>query len=249
MPLLPWCWHQRCTPSDIVPPAPGPRYRPSEVGNTHPFENIHVHVHSITSIFISISPDVKQKHSWFFSYSVVLQNMYVSMTCLLRFFFINKIVISALKIICSIFSFPVWIHMTFHSSFLQYFIEMLIEKFPNISKSWALPCLILSLSVQSGSAWTVLIAATDRQTNKQSIKNHTQNSDIKTFHNPPWRIFFCTTPVRTSFVLFDEEAGDGFIVLVNGPVKQRLLTFPWTLRPQIYITTMLYLHEQEHQDC
>lgn len=90
MPLLPWCWHQRCTPSDIVPPAPGPRYRPSEVGNTHPFENIHVHAHSITSIFISISPDVKQKHSWFFSYSVVLQNMYVSMTCLLRFFLLTK---------------------------------------------------------------------------------------------------------------------------------------------------------------
>lgn len=83
-----------------------------------------------------------------------------------KIFFINKIVISALKIICSIFSFPVWIHMTFHSSFLQYFIEMLIEKFPNISKSWALPCLILSLSIQSGSAWTVLIAATDKQKNK-----------------------------------------------------------------------------------
>lgn len=83
------------------------------------------------------------------------------------------------------------------------------------------------------------------QTKKQSIKVHIQNSDIKTFHNPPWRIFLCTTPVRTSFLLFDEEAGDGFIVLVNGPVKQRLLTFPWTLRPQIYITTMLYLHEQE----
>lgn len=124
--------------------------------------------------------------------------------------------------------------------FLQYFIEMLIEKFPSIIESWALLCLILSLPVQSGSTWTVLIAATDKQTNK-TLKIR-QNSDIITFHNPCWQTVLCTTPVRTCFILFDEEAGDGFIVLVNGPVKQRLLTFPRTLRPQIYITTMLYLH-------
>lgn len=57
MPLLPWCSHWHCTPSDIEPPAPDPKYKPSEAGNTHPLENIHVH--SITSIFIS--SDVEKK--------------------------------------------------------------------------------------------------------------------------------------------------------------------------------------------
>lgn len=120
---------------------------------------------------------------------------------------------------------------------------MLFEKFPD--NQWVLSLTLPHpLPLRSVRVGVDCSYHSHWQTNKQSIKIHTQNSDILTFHNPHLQIVLCTTLVTTCFILFNEEAGDGFIVLINGPVKQRLLTFPRTLRPQIYITTMLYLHGQ-----
>lgn len=172
MPLLPWCSHWRCTPSDIEPPAPDPKYKPNEAGNTHPLENIHVH--SITSIFIS--SDVEKKPLLVsFLKSSFTKNVCISDLSSKSFYQLNRN-FSSEKYLRHFFSFSPMNYMTFHRHtwtfthvcvcFLQYFIEMLIEKFPSIIESWALLCLILSLPVQSGSTWTVLIAATDKQTNK-----------------------------------------------------------------------------------